>query len=69
MNKVIEILIILWYIVYRWGKPHTIKKGIPSFEELGTIPKILDLVPTLSSWYYFYWHDNNHENKEYYDIH
>ena len=37
-NKVIEILINLWYIVYRWGNPHTIKKGIPSFEELGTIP-------------------------------
>ena len=42
----IEILIDLWYIVYRWRKLHTIKKEIPSFDELGTIPKRFVLVPT-----------------------
>ena len=28
------------------GNLHKIKKGIPSFDELGTIPKIFVLVPT-----------------------
>ena len=30
------------------------KKGIPSFEELGTIPKKFCVSTDLYSWYYFY---------------
>ena len=33
-------------LVCKQGNLHKIKKGIPSFAELGTIPNIMSLVPT-----------------------